>query len=168
MVAGSYLGTYGSAELGQSGKKVRRTGPAIFLEAVNPVAVWKWERNLSPADSLEIERLRTDGHSVEDTGKRFLFRSSLESVRATQLYRTLLHEIGHWVDWLEKVARPTETSPGLYDVLSDRYFARAPQERELFAHRYATELRKRLTSEKRIPFLRIDDLPRDCVESREE
>lgn len=146
-----------SAELGQPGRKVRRSGPAVFLEAVNPAAVWKWGKDLSPTDSLEVERLERDGHVVEDSGKRLLFHSSLESVRATQLYRTLLHEIGHWVDWLEKVVRPAGESSTFFDVLSSRYFGRPEPERELFAHQYAETLRKRLTAEGRIPFQRMGD-----------
>jgi hypothetical protein len=142
-----------SADLGHPGKKTRRLGPAVFLEAVNPETVWKWSRSLGPEDSLEVERLKTDGHIVEDTGKLLLFHSTLESVRATQLYRTLPHEIGHWVDWLEEVVRPMRNSSGSYELLSDRYFARSKQERELFAHQYADALRKRLVSQGQIPFV---------------
>lgn len=146
-----------SAEFGKPGHKASHTGPALFLEAKNPTRVWKWSRKLCPEDSVELDRLRNDGHSVEDTGKHLVFHSNLESVRATQLYRTLLHEIGHWVDWLEKVVRPAGEDFVLRDALSDRYFARPDQERELFAHQYADLLRKRLTAEGRIPFQRMND-----------
>lgn len=145
-----------SADLGRPGRKARRFGPAVFLEATNPTKEWKWSRKLDATDSLELDRLKSDGHRVEDTGRNFILHSTLESVRATQLYRTLLHEIGHWVDWLEKVVRPTKDDPSLYDFLSDRYFARPQQERESFAHHYADALRKRLTLEKHIPFQKID------------
>jgi hypothetical protein len=144
-----------SADLGRPGKKTRRSGPALFLEAVNPNRIRKWSKNLCPEDFLELDRLRADGHVVEDTGKRFVFHSNFESVRATQLYRTLLHEIGHWVDWLQRVIRPAKADSTLYDVLSDRYFACAESEREAFAHQYADALRKRLTAEGRIPFQRL-------------
>jgi hypothetical protein len=144
-----------SAEIGQPGGKTRHSGPALFLEATDPKRVWKWSKKLGPRDALELERLRRDGHRVEDTGKLFVFYSNLESIRATQLYRTLLHEVGHWVDWLEKVVRPAGDDSELYSVLSDRYFARPEQDREVFAHRYADALRNRLTVEGRIPFERI-------------
>jgi hypothetical protein len=153
-----------SAELGRPGRKASRSGPAVFLEAVNPAAVWKWGKDLCIADSLEVERLQADGHRVEDTGKHLLFHSSSESVRATQLYRTLLHEIGHWVDWLEKVARPAGDDSAVYDTLSDRYFARPEKERESFAHRYADVLRKRLTAEGRIPFHKMGVAPANASE----
>ena len=144
-----------SADLGRPGKKTRRSGPAVFLEAKNPTEVWKWSRKLCPEDALELDRLRADGHRVEDTGKRFIFRSDLESIRATQLYRTLLHEVGHWVDWLEKVVRPAKDDYAKYEVLADRYFARPKKEREGFAHQYADKLRRNLTAEGRIPFQQI-------------
>ena len=146
-----------SADLGLAGKKDRRQGPATFLKAVNPAKAWRWGRNLGPLDVLEVERLRGDGHVVEDTGKRLLFRSSQESIRATQLYRTLLHEIGHWVDWLMKVDRPAAKQSVPYEVLSDRYFARPRQVREQFVHRYASEMRERLMKAKRIPFASIPE-----------
>ena len=146
-----------SADLGLMGKRVRRQGPAILLEAVNPEKAWSWGRDLGPLDALEVERLRNDGHVVENNGKRLLFHSSRASIRATQLYRTLLHEIGHWVDWLEKVERPAENQSIPYEVLADRYFARPVQERERFAHRYASTMRKQLAGAKLIPFSTIPD-----------
>jgi hypothetical protein len=141
-----------SAEFGRPGNKPRRSGPAVLLEAVDPVATWEWSRNLSPTDSVEVERLKADGHSLEDTGKRLVFRSTLQAIRVTQLYRSLLHEIGHWVDWLEKVVRPANLNSDLRDALEDRYFASSKQEREVFAHRYADSLRKSLVAAGHIPF----------------
>lgn len=101
----------------------------------------------------------------QPTRKRFLFHSNLESVRATQLYRTLLHEVGHWVHWLRMVARPAEKS-GLHDVLAHRFFAQPQKERELFAHQYADALRKRLIAEGRIPFARMTHSLRKSGDSR--
>ncbi len=146
-----------TAELGFVGQEAQYRGPTIFLEAINPQAEWKWNRSLGPSDALEIARLREDGHRVVDTGKEFVFYSSLQSVRATQLYRTLPHEIGHWVDWLEKVERPAAKSPFAFDALSNKYFAKSEQEREQFAHRYAEALREQLIAARKIPFDRIDD-----------
>lgn len=128
-----------------------------MLEAMNPTKVWKWDRDIGPLDALALERLRNDGHVLEDTGKGLVFHSSQASIRTTQLYRTLLHEIGHWVDWLKKVEQPVANQSVPYDVLADRYFARTFQEREQFAHRYASEIRKRLMRAKLIPFSSIPD-----------
>ncbi len=137
-----------SANLGRPARKPSHLGPAIFLDAVNSDRRWWWSKNLDPFDSREIERLKADGHVMEDTGRVLLFRSTLESVRATQLYRTLLHEIGHWVDWEQKVERPSRAKDGAaYEIYLERYFARPEQERETFAHRYAELLRRRLQAE---------------------
>lgn len=141
-----------SAEFGQPGRKPRHGGPAVLLEAINPAASWAWSKHLSPGASSEVKRLKSDGHLVVDKGRFLLFQSTPESVRATQLFRTLLHEIGHWVDWLEKVVRPAHADPDNYDALSERFFARPKQERERFAHRYADSLRKRLVAEGHLPF----------------
>jgi hypothetical protein len=44
-----------------------------------------------------------------------------------------------------------------YQALADQYFARPVQEREQFAHRYASEMRERLMRSKRIPFSSISE-----------
>jgi len=148
-----------SANIGRPGKKTIRSGPAVFLEAKDPTEVWKWAQNLRPEEALELNRLRSDGHRVEDTGKHFVFHSNSESIRATQLYRTLLHELGHWVDWLERVVRPAREDSALYEVLSDRYFSRPHLEREAFAHQYADRLREHLKAKGQIPFEKLSRGP---------
>lgn len=135
------------------GRTIAR-GPAIFLEAVDVQAPVKWSARLDPEDSAELERLRADGHRVERSGSRHIVTPDPESARATQLYRTLPHEIGHWFDWLEKVEAPAARGEDV-DALSDRYFARPKSEREAFAHRYADTLRSLLEGQGAIPFPRI-------------
>jgi len=143
------------ADLGFRGGTVVRSGPAIFLEAVNIDRVIEWSTGLGPEDSEELERLRTDGHNVTRAGKRYTISSSVAAVRATQLYRTLLHEIGHWVDWLAKVEEPFARGEK-FETLSNSYFARPKSEREAFAHRYADSLRAMLEVRAVIPFPQID------------
>ncbi|MDJ0797430.1 MAG: hypothetical protein QNJ51_11470 [Calothrix sp. MO_167.B12] len=46
----------------------------------------------------ELERLREDGHRTATDKRHYLISSTLDSIRNTQLYRTLHHEIGHYVD----------------------------------------------------------------------
>jgi hypothetical protein len=84
-------------------------------------------------------------------GRRYIFSMTAQSVRATQLYRTLLHEIGHWADWLEKVETPCARGED-FDAMADAYFARPQAEREAYAHRYADNLRAGLEREGLIPF----------------
>ncbi len=141
-----------SADIGKPGKPNIYSGPAIILEAVDPVERRTWGKHLSPVDLAELDRLRDDGHRVQEEGKRFSLVSTLEASRATQLYRTLLHEIGHWVDWLERVERPSRANSESYEALADKYFSRAGDERESFAHRYADAMRSRLIKAGVIPF----------------
>jgi hypothetical protein len=140
------------AEIGRATKSDSRTGPAIFLEAQSPSVVLRWSKSLDPDDLQELDRLANDGHRIEDTGKIFKLHPTPESIRNTQLYRTLLHEIGHWVDWLDKVIRPSGSNFEMEQTLSDRYFARAKNEREVFAHRYAQNRSSSLKQRGVIPF----------------
>lgn len=135
---------YYSADLGLPGRKTLRLGPAIMLEAMEPQGGFTWPSGLQPSDQAEVARLREDGHGVRQEGGRIVFTMTPAAIRRTQLYRTLLHEIGHWVDYLGKVQRPSSAGQGDYGALSDAYFARPQDEREAFAHRYADALRERL------------------------
>lgn len=145
------------AELGVGDQKARKTGPAVFLEAINFESSFKWRTSLQPDDLAELNRLRADGHSVERVGHHYVVSSSAESVRATQLYRTLLHEIGHYVDWLQKVERPWDAGSD-YGALSEAYFQRPKDEREAFAHRYADEMGDHLRRLGVIPFQAAPDV----------
>jgi hypothetical protein len=146
-----------SADLGRPGDKPSDYGPALMLEACRFDHPIKWGLHLDPDDLAEIERLRADGHAVERTKRNYLITPTAESTRATQLYRTLLHEIGHWVDYLEKVKRPDDAGQGNWDDLRERYFARPADEREAFAHAYADRLRAKLLAAGIIPFAPIAD-----------
>jgi hypothetical protein len=140
-----------SADLGLPGRKAVRVGPAVMLEAMPHKDTVDWSSSLTPDDAAELERLRADGHEVVREGSRYRISTTPDSVRSTQLYRTLLHEVGHWVDYLEKVERPV-TAGGDYAELSAAYFARPKEEREAFAHRYADARRARLVLTHAIPF----------------
>lgn len=118
-------------------------GSAIFLEAVELSEPMRWSKSLSPDLQAELERLKNDGHSVTTTKRHHFVSANLDSVRATQLYRTLLHEIGHHVD--------RKRNEELFDV-------KPSKEKEVFAHRYANELRNNLKQKDILPFERIFDL----------
>lgn len=143
------------AHLGFRGTPIVITGPTVFLEATDVGETTEWSTALDPEDSAELNRLRLDGHYVRRVGSKHVVASSSVSVRATQLYRTLLHEIGHWVDWLEKVENPSTRGED-YSTLAALYFARPKSELEAFAHRYADNLRETLEKKGVIPFSRIE------------
>lgn len=152
------------AELVNRRGDVLYSGPAIVIEAVNPTEPLKFGKSLSLDDAAELGRLRSDGHELRTGDRSHTIEPTLETCRATQLYRTMLHELGHWVDFLEKVQRPSaalgadEEGDG-YGGLLDRYHSRPSREKERFAHDYAVRLRKHLVEIRAIPFDR--ELDRD-------
>lgn len=121
----------------------KHEGSAICLDTFDLSKQFRWSKSLSPDLLDELERLKADGHSVETTKRHHIVLSNLASVRATQLYRTLLHELGHHVDRMRnEIAFETKTS----------------KDKEVFAHRYADELRDRLKQKDVLPFERIFDI----------
>jgi hypothetical protein len=131
----------------------RHEGAAIFIEAHRFNKPLRWYKSLSTESALELERLRDDGHPIR-TDKRYHYIDiTLETVRATQLYRTLFHEVGHWVDFRQSVDIPYEAG-GNYDSLKAKYDRKLSPEKEAFAHRYADTLRKKLLAKALIPFAR--------------
>lgn len=111
---------------------------AICLEAQSVDTRLRWPRSLDPDGMRELDRLRMDGHHVLLGRREYVITSSLENVRATQLYRTLIHEIGHHVD-------KRRSTPGAYE-------ARPWAQREAFAHRYALNIQTILRRTRKIPF----------------
>jgi hypothetical protein len=142
----------------------RLSGPAVFLEAQELNRPWRRRASMSADARRELERLRADGHPVEEVGGGYRWLLTLEAARSTQLYRTLLHEIGHQVDYLISVERPrvaldldNPASEDQWHMLAERYWSKPTAEKETFAHRYATELADRLRQEGRLPFDRLAD-----------
>jgi hypothetical protein len=133
----------------------KHRGTAICLEAQNPREGLTWKKSLAPDDLAELKRLRQDGHKVTFDKRKYRIERSLESIRATQLYRTLLHELGHAADWLLNLLRAETTHNAEYERLSKAFNARPAREKEAYAHRYARELKAKLEQEGIIPFARI-------------
>lgn len=134
------------------------SGPSVFLEATEPDFEFTFRSAMKPGAQAEFERLRRDGHRIQRAGRRFVVQCSLDSIRNTQLYRTVLHEIGHWVDWLQKVQRPVPPNDiGDDDFewrmqLQEAYDRRPSQEREVFANQYADRWWASLSASAVIPF----------------
>ncbi|MCC7245018.1 MAG: hypothetical protein IT269_05040 [Saprospiraceae bacterium] len=89
----------------------------------------------------ELTRLKEDGLEIEEDKRRYIFHPDINSVRNIQLYRTLLHEIGHFYQYIS-------TEPEIYDKLTTA-------EKEAFAHHFAEQLKTELIGQKIIPFDRI-------------
>jgi hypothetical protein len=109
------------------------------LEAVKSGSQFRWLRKIDIDTQKELKRLRNDGFEIIETKRSFEIDLTLENVRNTQLYRTLLHEIGHYVQYCE----------------DEEKFDRLPSaEKEVFAHNFADKLKLELEQEGLIPFPR--------------
>lgn len=115
----------------------KHSGPAIVIEAQD-LGSMEWHRSIDPEDARELERLRQDGHDVHNTRRGLEIRVTPGSLRNTVLYRTLLHEIGHHVDY-------KRSSEGEWD-------GKTRAVKEDYAHRYALELKAFLSSQGILPF----------------
>lgn len=115
--------------------------PAIILESFEFNKKVKWTKNLKIEDQKEIELLRNEGHKIIFDGKNYIFELEKENVKKTQLYRTLLHEFGHYVHYLEKVVRISKDEEE-FEKHEDLYFKISTTEKENFANKYAEKIRK--------------------------
>lgn len=120
--------------------------PAIILEAVDYRRKLKWPVKLSLEMQRELVRLREDGHPIAQDKRFFTAAFYPENVRTTQLLRTLPHEFGHYVQYLEVVERPAtaDEAPERKDARWAAYTRIPRVEKEAFAHNYATTMRSRL------------------------
>ena len=136
-------------------------GPMLILEALNLSKPLTWPLSQDPDSALELSRLREAGNRIETTRRGHTIHLNLESARATQLYHSVPHEIGHWVDMTRRVREPEAGSQEAdlsYSERSRLYWSRPPKEREAFAHRYADEVRRKLRESGVLPFTRRLDL----------
>lgn len=102
--------------------------PAVIVEAADHNRTFKWSKKLDVDDQKELQRLKDDGHKFE-TGKRFHEAPfEIENIRATQLYRTIPHEFGHYVHYLEVVIRPLSKLKAQLDLLDKQTDEGAPSE----------------------------------------
>lgn len=127
-------------------------GPAIYLEAQEIGARFSLKRKLSLDDQAELSRLRSAGHLITENKREFLIRLTEDSIRNTLLYRTMLHEVGHWVQYEREALDETTRLSDDPDFAYDLYFSKPNAERERFAHRYAEEMAHELRSRGQIPF----------------
>lgn len=132
------------------------SGSAIVLEAQDLNRTIKHSKKVSVEWTSEMERLRKDGHHFEQTQRDYIMQVSPETARNTVLYRTVLHELGHWVDYVQKVRdSDSEEKEEEYEEWKERYdlyWSRPSREHEDFAHRYAEEVGAKLREQGIIPF----------------
>lgn len=118
------------------------SGSAIVVEAqdLSPI---QWRSSVDPERTRELDRLRQDGHEIRNTRRGIEICVTCNSLRNTVLYRTLLHELGHHVDYNQSS--------------EDKWSSKTRTEKEDYAHRYALELYERLSKQGTLPFAPIID-----------
>ncbi|ABW29063.1 ImmA/IrrE family metallo-endopeptidase [Acaryochloris marina] len=130
------------------------SGTAICIEAHNLNTPLRWSLSLGPDARDELTRLEADGHRIEKGRRDYTIHRTDESVRNTILFRTLFHELGHYVDWRHSVVLPSldTTSDAEDERLRQKFDSQPSQDKEAFAHRYAQNLATQLHQAGHIPF----------------
>ena len=131
--------------------------PAIIIEAVDYNKKINWSKSQSIDDRREFERLKSDGHQFVESKRDFTASLEIENVRNTQLYRTLPHEIGHYIHYWNNVEKHNTDDEDFEEWNKrDEKFSHIPKiEKEKYANKYADELLKKLEKEKLVPFERL-------------
>ncbi|THV57452.1 hypothetical protein [Chryseobacterium candidae] len=136
--------------------------PAIILDAIDLKKQLSWPKKQTIENQQEFERLKTDGHTFTETKRNFIAEFQPQNIRNTQLYRTLPHEFGHYVHYLEVVERPgykdneKDMDGDACDERMDLYFRIPKNEKEKFAHTYSEKFKNKLIDENKIPFDPLD------------
>ncbi|MCB9797214.1 MAG: hypothetical protein H6741_31385 [Alphaproteobacteria bacterium] len=129
-------------------------GPMIQIAAVSVPHVARWPRSLDVEQQREVERLRAEAAELIVERRHVALRFDLAAARRVQLYRTLLHELGHWRQFIMEVALPAGEDWDREHQLSQRYWARPTREREDYAHAFAEQWGAWLRERGVLPFPR--------------
>src|SRR6478752_2086687 len=95
-------------------------GSALCFEA-QTLAPMKWSRSITPELKRELLRLEADAHRIVAGQRAFEIHMTPASLRNTTLFRTALHEIGHYVDWQENVLCVPTTSDDEAEVVAQAF-----------------------------------------------
>lgn|GEM_PF-255697 len=135
----------------------RYSGSAIYLEAVQMNYIIKWGNKINAYERKELNSLEADGHTIKKIKKGYDIYTNPETVRNTQLFRTIPHEIGHAVDYLKNVLEPSieADTEAEYEYITNAYRSKSSLDREEYAHRYAREFFSKWSTQGSLPFKRI-------------
>jgi hypothetical protein len=136
----------------------RHRGAALILEAgESKGSLQRFPRKMNVDDEAELERFRANGQTIIEDRRSISVVLDMPAQREVQLFRTVLHEVGHQVDYLEKVQRPSNDEESDWSELWEQYWQRPSREREVFAHAFADRNGSALRLTGRIPFPRLDN-----------
>lgn len=125
-------------------------GAAIFIYAINPERKIVWDYTLKPDNIRELRSLEKEGHFITRIKDKIIIKSKASSVRKTQLYRTLFHEIGHLVNWMNFYRSYNYNNIHFSDLL--KIFLEKPYtHREDYANFYSRQIIEKLIEKKLIP-----------------
>ena len=134
-----------------SSELVTSHGASIIIESQSHDLI-RWNKSLNPERQRELRRLEADGHHVSFARRGIEIRVTAESHRKTVLERTLLHEIGHWVDRFRD-EDDVEHLSELDRAARRRAHETRPQPMiEDWAHRYADTMAAKLRARGELPF----------------
>lgn len=134
-------------------------GPAIIIEATPARMTFTYPKKQSVDETLEFELLKKDGMDFKETKRAYVADIDESVIRSVQMYRTLLHEVGHYVHYLDVVERPQKEDEATQDLeaRNEAYFNIPESEKESFANGYAVAMKQKLTNLGVIPFDKIED-----------
>ncbi|PIQ28515.1 hypothetical protein COW36_12940 [bacterium (Candidatus Blackallbacteria) CG17_big_fil_post_rev_8_21_14_2_50_48_46] len=137
----------------------RYAGPGIYLEATKLNGRLKWSKNVSPYGQKEIEALASEGHIIYQNKRGYEIQTTPESVRNTQLFRTLPHEFGHAVDYLVHAIEPAQKAVNELEseFIYEQFLSKPKQDKEEFANRYAKAFYEEYLKRGLFPFKQIWD-----------
>lgn len=131
--------------------------PAIILEALPYKKKLKFTKRQTTELEKEFNHLLNDGVEFILDKREYVAEINEETARSIQLYRTLLHEVGHYVHYLEQVERPVyEEDICEWEKRFELYLNIPVQEKEIFANKYADTAKRELVQKNIIPFNRLD------------
>lgn len=133
------------------------SGPSIYLEAVKSGQVIKWSKKQDPFYMKELDALGKDGHVIKAAKRNFEISTSPDAVRNTQLFRSLPHEIGHAMDYLNNSIIPSAEagSEEESDYIYESFKAKPFKDKEEYANRYAREFYEKWQRQGFLPFDRV-------------
>ena len=128
----------------------KHEGPGVYLDAQPTDLKLKWGKSLRPDDQAELDRLRKVGFRVAPHSRGYLVHTTPATIRESKLYRTIPHEIGHYVDYVE--CKRTYDWGDDYERFWELYYAKPSRQKEVYAHRYADEFWREMEARQRLPF----------------
>lgn len=130
------------------------SGAIVVIEAAVIGLILRWTNRLDSYGRKELLSLERDGHQIRQVKRGYDVISTPQSVRNTQLFRTLPHEIGHAVDHLKNCLNPSrEASTNAESAyIRSLYHSKPSLDKEEYAHRYAREFYEYFSAQGLLPF----------------